>query len=106
MRSKVSPAAWRRSPPNSKAEPRSADTVIAFEPTHEGRDAFMNAGRWLIAKVAMDRLDVGVSLRDVARLHRQHLPIGAPPTLALEQIDHVHQMLGAMVADVVERVRL
>jgi cell division protein ZapA len=85
----------------------SQNPLIILEPAHEGRDALVNAGCRPIAEIATDRCRCRRKVRGhVAGLHRQELALRDAAAFALEDRDHVGEALGAVVADVVQRVRL
>src|SRR6476646_9294577 len=83
----------------------SSKTMIVAVPGDEPRNAFVDAGGRTKAVVALDRADIRIGFADFAGLHRLRVEQGLAAGLLFEQLDHAHQILAAVVADVVERVR-
>src|SRR3982751_4934395 len=87
------------------SRPTPSDPVIGPVPLDEARNPDLYPGRRRITQVALDRADIGIGVAHVAGLHRQQPALGLSAAGLLEQVDHVGQLLGAVVADIVEPVR-
>src|SRR5690606_3741012 len=79
--------------------------MVAPVPGDELFQSVRQAGLGGVAIVAAYVADVRVSGVDIARLHWQHPLLGLLPEQPLEQLDHVQQLLGMVVAKVVDLVR-
>ena len=84
---------------------RHSDPVIVAVPGHEAGQALLDLDLRVEAEIALRRLDVGVGLPHVARLHGREFLDRLAADRLLEHGDELHQRLAAMVADIVNGVR-
>src|SRR5690606_34178231 len=74
--------------------------MVAPIPADELPQPCGEVGLRSVAIVTTDIGDVGVRCMDVARLHRKHALLGFTAKQPFEQLDHVQQLLGMVVAQV------
>src|SRR5690349_25018490 len=82
----------------------STHVVLLVVPVHEAGEPLLDHGLRLEAKIATRRLDVGKAFRYIAGLQRQQLLPGSATQCPLEDRDEVEELLGAVVAEVIDPV--
>src|SRR5665213_737122 len=75
--------------------------LIGHIPFHEPRDPVGDWRRRLEVNIAHEVIDIGVSGRHVARLHRHQLADGLLADRLLQEIDHARDVDRIIVADVI-----
>src|SRR3954452_2841083 len=78
--------------------------MVAAKPFDEARHADIDRGGRMKAEVALDSGNIGEGILDVARLHRLEVAQRGTAAGLLDQLDHMAQLFGAMIADVVDAV--
>src|SRR3546814_3276121 len=79
--------------------------MISTIPIDKARNPLVDRHPRLEAEVAAGRLDIGVGLLHIARLHVGEFADCGLAAGLLDDVDEAQQRLGAVVADVVEPVR-
>ena len=72
---------------------------------HETGNADLDRGGGMEAELALDRADIRIGGRHVARLDRMIFANCGAPARSFEQVDHAAELFGTMVADIVEPMR-
>src|SRR4051812_50205003 len=78
--------------------------MIVAIPADEAGHAFVDRSGRLEAQIALDGADVGVGVADVPGLHREEPLLRLATAGLLDQLDHPAQLLGAVIAYIVEAV--
>src|SRR5688572_5612964 len=95
----------RQSPPPWLGLPQpSSDAVITPVPVDELRNALVDRRGRVKTKIGPDCVDVGEGVGNVARLERMKLDHRLASDGLLDQADHPPQLLGAVIADIVQPV--
>src|SRR5437879_5819933 len=74
-------------------------------PSNELLDSLLDRGRRTETDIALKVVDIGISRRNVARLHRQKLAVGFLAKGLLDQTDDLQQLHWTIIANVVDPPR-
>src|SRR4029077_18299967 len=88
---------------HDRGEDPSGSVVVAV-PRDEALDALLEGRGRVKPGRLLQRLDIGISLLDIARLRREQLDLGLLPKRALDYGDKVEQRDRAVIADIVDAI--